>query len=50
MRLLLSSDHHHATTDPSHPWWSRVGIAGFTCFLVKGLLWLLAPVFFALWR
>lgn len=29
---------------------SRVGIAGFTFFMLKGLLWLLAPVLFAVMR
>lgn len=30
-------DRHPAT------WWKRAGAAGFTFFLAKGLLWLLAP-------
>ncbi|MCP9470745.1 MAG: hypothetical protein NNA31_12185 [Nitrospira sp.] len=30
--------------------WSRIGMAGFTFFLLKGLLWLLAPVLFAVMR
>lgn len=30
--------------------WSRVGMAGFMFFLAKGLLWLLAPVLFAVMR
>jgi hypothetical protein len=30
--------------------WSRLGIAGFSFFLLKGLLWLLAPVLFTFWR
>ena len=30
--------------------WSRIGMAGFAFFLAKGLLWLLAPVLFAVFR
>jgi len=30
--------------------WSRVGMADFTFFLLKGLLWLLAPVLLAVMR
>jgi len=42
-------------SDPLRPaqpltWWSRVGATGIAFFLVKGILWLLAPVFFALLR
>jgi hypothetical protein len=41
------------SSDPLHQaqpltWWSRVGVTGITFFFVKGLLWLLAPVLFAL--
>ncbi len=41
-----------AQSKTEHLWrsWSRVGMAGFTFFLVKGLLWLLAPVLFAVMR
>ncbi len=46
MRLSISSDHPHAERPST--WWSRVGVAGFTFFLLKGILWLLAPVLFAL--
>jgi len=45
---LLSTLTHHQSGDPAR--WSRLGIAGLTFFLVKGLLWLLAPVLFTLWR
>ena len=31
-------------------WRSRVGVTGFVFFLVKGLLWLLAPALVALVR
>lgn len=31
-------------------WRSRAGVAGFAIFLLKGLVWLLTPVLFALWR
>lgn len=47
MRLLINLAHHQSE-DPAR--WSRLGIAGLTFFLVKGLLWLLAPVLFTLWR
>ncbi len=30
--------------------WPRVGMAGVAFFLVKGILWLLAPVLFAVVR
>jgi hypothetical protein len=30
--------------------WSRVGLVGFALFFGKGILWLLAPVLFALMR
>jgi hypothetical protein len=41
--------------DPLHrdqplTWWSRVGVTGIAFFLVKGLLWLLAPALVALMR
>jgi hypothetical protein len=26
------------------PFWKRLGLAGFTFFLVKGLMWLVLPV------
>jgi hypothetical protein len=45
---LLSNLAHHQSGDPAR--WSRLGVAGATFFLVKGLLWLLAPVLFTLWR
>jgi hypothetical protein len=48
MRLSISSDYPRAA-QPS-TWWSRVGVAGFTFFLLKGMLWVLAPVLFALMR
>ena len=43
------------SSDPLRPaqpstWWSRVGVTGIAFFLVKGLLWLLAPVLFGLLR
>jgi hypothetical protein len=37
-------------TDHRSRSWSRVGMAGFTFFLLKGVLWLLAPVLFAVMR
>ncbi len=48
MRLSISFDQPRGTQ--SSTWWSRVGGAGLTFFLVKGLLWLCAPVLFALMR
>jgi hypothetical protein len=30
--------------------WSRIGMAGFAFFLVKGILWLVAPVLLAVLR
>lgn len=48
MRHSISSDHPH-TEQPSTRW-SCVGLAGFTLFLLKGILWLLAPVLLALTR
>ena len=41
MRNSLSLNHAH-TGQGSH-WMKRAGYAGFGFFLVKGLLWLLAP-------
>jgi hypothetical protein len=38
---------HPRAAQPS-TWWSRVGFAGFLLFLLKGILWVLAPVLFAL--
>ncbi len=48
MRDAISSDPRH----PARPltWCSRIGVTGVAFFLVKGLLWLLAPVLFALLR
>jgi hypothetical protein len=46
MRLSIMSNHPRAA-QPS-TWWSRVGVAGFLLFLLKGILWVLAPVLFAL--
>jgi len=48
MRDPSSSDHLHP--DQPLPWWSRVGVTGIAFFVLKGLLWLLAPVLFALMR
>ncbi|MEX5212937.1 MAG: hypothetical protein NW703_02125 [Nitrospiraceae bacterium] len=38
-----SLDLTHAQTGQGSQWMKRAGLAGFTFFLVKGLLWLLAP-------
>jgi hypothetical protein len=48
MQQTVTISHHH----PDQPtrWWTRFGIAGLTFFFVKGLLWLLVPVLFTLWR
>jgi hypothetical protein len=48
MRDSISSDHLH----PEQPltWSSRVGVTGIAFFLLKGLLWLLAPILFAFMR
>ena len=45
----LSNSIQSLTSHPSRSW-SRVGMAGFTFFMLKGLLWLLAPVLFAVMR
>lgn len=31
-------------------WLRHLGITGFAFFLFKGLLWLLVPALFAIWR
>lgn len=31
-------------------WWKRLGLAGFVFFLIKGLLWLMAPAVLYLLR
>jgi hypothetical protein len=41
MRNSLSLN--HAQTGQGDHWVKRAGLAGFAFFLVKGLLWLLAP-------
>jgi hypothetical protein len=43
---------HSAPPRQGHPrtWWSRVGITGVAFFLLKGVLWLLAPALIALMR
>ena len=46
---LLGGSVQSKTDHLSHSW-SRVGMAGFTFFMLKGLLWLLAPVLFAFMR
>lgn len=38
------------TTASRARWWKRLGLAGFAFFLVKGLLWLIAPVVLYLLR
>lgn len=48
--MKLLSDSAQSLTDQLLRGWSRVGMAGFTFFSVKGLLWLLAPVLFAVMR
>ena len=48
MRLL--TDSAQSLTNHLSSSWSRVGIASFTFFMLKGLLWLLAPVLFAVIR
>jgi hypothetical protein len=48
MKFLNGSD--QSTTDHLSRSWSRVGMASFTFFMLKGLLWLLAPVLFAVMR
>lgn len=48
MRLSISFGLPHA--ERTSTWWSRVGVAGITFFLLKGILWVLAPVLFALMR
>ncbi len=48
MRQSLSCQYAHAEHARSR--WSRLGLAGFTLFLLKGVLWLLAPVLFTLWH
>jgi len=29
---------------PSSPWLKRMGLAGFSFFFIKGMLWLLIPI------
>lgn len=48
--MRLSTSPRHSYADQPLTWGSRVGVAGVTFFLLKGLLWLLAPVLFALMR
>ena len=48
MKLLTHSA--QSLTNHLSSSWSRVGIASFTFFMLKGLLWLLAPVLFAVMR
>ena len=48
MKLLRGSA--ESLTDHLSRGWSRIGMAGFTFFLLKGLLWVLAPVLFAVIR
>lgn len=48
--MKLINDSTQSLTDHLSRGWSRVGVAGFTFFLLKGLLWLLAPVLFAVMR
>ena len=48
MRHSVNSDRLH--TEQPLTWWSRVGVTGIAFFLLKGLLWLLAPVLFGLLR
>jgi hypothetical protein len=47
MRQLTSSRY---SLEASLRRWSRIGMAGFAFFLLKGLLWLLAPVLLAVMR
>ena len=49
MTLAIFSG-HSLKKIPSIRSFSRIGVAGFTIFLLKGLLWLLAPVLFAVIR
>jgi hypothetical protein len=35
---------------PRTRWWKRLGLAGFAFFLIKGLLWLMAPAVLYLLR
>ena len=35
---------------PRTRWWKRLGLAGFTFFLIKGVLWLMAPAVLYLLR
>lgn len=46
MRVSTNGDHLRIT-QPGR-FWSRFGKAGVTLFLLKGLLWLLAPALLAL--
>ena len=45
MRILTGPRASHREQPSSS--WSRTGMAGVAFFLVKGILWLLAPVLFA---
>ena len=48
MRAFPAFTQHRSGQNIS--WQARVGAAGFTFFLVKGLLWLLVPALLALVR
>lgn len=42
-------EQEQAQQSPSRPpWLKRLGAGGFLFFLIKGLLWLLAPAFLAI--
>ncbi|HLZ34286.1 MAG TPA: hypothetical protein VKP13_09720 [Nitrospira sp.] len=48
--MQSSIDSNHPHTQQQLTRWTLVGLTGFTFFLVKGVLWLLAPLLFALMR
>lgn len=39
---------HQAPLPSGPPWLKRLGAGGFLFFLIKGLLWMLAPAFLAI--
>ena len=45
MSSQTSTPKQQVRTGPAGPWLKRLGLIGFAFFLIKGLLWLVLPVF-----
>ncbi|MFQ5937569.1 MAG: hypothetical protein ACE5LB_14295 [Acidiferrobacterales bacterium] len=41
---MKSSQANHQTATPRSGWWKRAGAAGLAFFMIKGLIWLMAPL------